>query len=912
MIRNGAAAGAVVELAMDRPSPPPITQNADLRYLGRLLGDVIRAYGGQPLFDRIEAIRAASVERHRSGMRDAPSDTGLRSLTLDDSLAFVRGFMLLSMLANLAEDRQGGPNQSAGGDLALALGQLQAQGVGPEAVLALLDRAMVMPVLTAHPTEVMRKSMIDHRNRIAALMRLRDSGATVTRQGDLVEQALLQQIALLWQTRPLRYQRIAVSDEVTIALSWMREVLLPVLPRLYAQWDRLLPGRTPGFLRLGSWIGGDRDGNPNVTARSLGDAVRRASRVVLARHLTDLDGLAAELSVSTTLATVSPEVQSLADASGIDAPSRRDEPYRRALRCIHDRLAHTYAALVGEAWTPAPAPHLAPYPDPAALQADLATLAASLAESGGGILVRGGTLGRLIRSVETCGFHLATVDLRQNSAVHEQVVAELLARAGVTDRYVALAEDERVALLRGELAQPRLLSTPYAEYSELSRSELDILQTTRVLRQRHGRDTITTYIISKCESLSDLLEVLVLMKEAGLCRPGADGQAGSAELMVVPLFETIADLQRAPAIMAAWLSLPDRPRWSGGADVQEVMVGYSDSNKDGGYLGSVWNLHQASTALAQVFADHRTTLQLFHGRGGSVGRGGGPAFAAIRAQPAGTVRGRIRITEQGEMIAAKYGTRQHAATHLEAMAAATVLASLEPPALGSRERDHYAATLERLSGASFAAYRALVYETPGFAAFFREFTPLREIAQLKIGSRPAARTTSGRIEDLRAIPWVFSWAQSRVMLPGWYGTGQALGAVADLPVLRDMHAAWPFFRTTLDNLEMVLAKSDLQIARRYLALVGDRSTGERLFNRIETAWWQTHDALLAISGQSRLLERNPQLDASIRLRLPYIEPLNLLQVDLIQRHRAGEQDSRIEEGLLLSINAIATALRNSG
>jgi phosphoenolpyruvate carboxylase len=892
--------------------PPPITQNADLRYLGKLLGDVIRAYGGEALFERIEGIRASSVERHRSGGDDAALGRGLEALSLDDSLAFVRGFMLFSMLANLAEDRQGGASEAGDDDLARALRTLQAQGVDASQAQALLSRALVMPVLTAHPTEVMRKSMIDHRNRIAALMRLRDGGATVTRQGDLIEQALLQQIALLWQTRPLRHERIRVADEVTIALSWLREIFLPVLPRLYGHWDRLLPQRTPGFLRLGSWIGGDRDGNPNVTAQSLRDALQRAAQVVLTRYLRELDGLAAELSVSTHLAEVTPGVAALAAASGDEHPARRDEPYRRALTHVQARLAATYTTLAGEAWTARRLPAASAYPDAAALRTDLLTLDDSLGRSGAGLLVQGGTLGRLIRSVEIFGFHLATVDLRQNSAVHERVVDELLRSAGVAADYAALPEPRRVALLQQALADPRLLSSPYARYSELAQGELAILHATRELRQRYGGQAITTYIISKCESLSDLLEVLLLLKEAGLCQPAAAGQDATTDLMVVPLFETIGDLQRAPQIMTDWLGLPGRPRRRQEPDVQEVMVGYSDSNKDGGYLTSVWNLHEASLALAQVFATQDTTLQLFHGRGGSVGRGGGPAFAAIRAQPPGTVQGRIRITEQGEMIAAKYGTREHAAANLEAMASATVLASLEPPAVVAADQQRYAATMGQLSAQAFAAYRSLVYETPGFAAFFRDFTPLREIAQLKIGSRPAARTASGSIEDLRAIPWVFSWAQARVMLPGWYGVGHALRQAGDLPLLQDMYAAWPFFRTTLDNLEMVLAKSDLQIARRYLALVPDANAGERIFNRIATDWHETRDLLLAVTGQSRLLERNPQLDTSIRLRLPYIEPLNLLQVDLIQRHRAGETDPRIEEGILLSINAVATALRNSG
>ncbi|MEO5971901.1 MAG: phosphoenolpyruvate carboxylase, partial [Sphingomicrobium sp.] len=402
-------------------------------------------------------------------------------------------------------------------------------------------------------------------------------------------------------------------------------------------------------------------------------------------------------------------------------------------------------------------------------------------------------------------------------------------------------------------------------------------------------------------------EVNILLKEAGLWRTGSPP---TSSVMAVPLFETIGDLQNASGIMLEWLALPEIAATTAARRYQEVMVGYSDSNKDGGYLTSVWSLHQSSQLLAEVFGEAGVPMQLFHGRGGAVGRGGGSSFAAIRAQAAGTVQGRIRITEQGEVIAAKYGTVENARANLEAMASATLLASLEPRALANRPR--FSNSLGDMSAAAFAAYRALVYETESFRTFFRQMTPIAEIAQLKIGSRPASRTSSDRIEDLRAIPWVFSWAQARVMLPGWYGTGDGLAACQDLELLQEMYAAWPFFRTTLDNLEMVLAKSDMAIAARYAALVEDRSLGDAIFGRIRDGWHRTRDRLLEISGQSRLLEYNPSLDASIRLRLPYIEPLNLLQIELIKRHRSGETDPRISEGIQLSINAIATALRNSG
>jgi phosphoenolpyruvate carboxylase len=822
-------------------------------------------------------------------------------------VAFVRSFMLFSMLANLAEDRQGMAAEKDS-TLASALDFLQAQGVKLGDAAELLDRALITPVLTAHPTEVMRKSMLDHRNRIAALMAQQDSGLRETNTGEVIEEAIAAQIAFLWQTRALRHERLYVADEVDTALTYLRDIFLPVMPALYARWERLLGKRPRSFLRLGSWIGGDRDGNPHVTADSLRLALGRASQALLADYLGQLNALGAELSLSSELAAVSEPLNELAQRSGDLNAQRGDEPYRRAITGMYARLAATYQILTGRV-PPRPATVEAlAYPDAMSFRADLQVLEDSLKSESRVRPNGGGSLARLNRAVETFGFHLATLDLRQNADVHARVVAELLKVAGVSTDYQALAEPARVALLRRELASERLLASPFASYSPETMSELSIVRAAAEAHQRYGAECIRFYVISKCESVSDLLEVNILLKEAGLYR--GHGTA-SAEIMAVPLFETIADLEESAKVMQAWLEIPETAAITQAFGFQEVMVGYSDSNKDGGYLTSVWSLHQATRTLAEVFEKHSVPMQVFHGRGGAVGRGGGSSFAAIRAQPHGTVRGRIRITEQGEIIAAKYGTRESAATNLDSIAAATLLASMENASLSGDSGRRFAAAMEDLSAEAFRAYRGLVYETEGFAAFFRQMTPLLEISELKIGSRPASRTNSQRIEDLRAIPWVFSWAQARVMLPGWYGVGQALRS-ADTGLLREMLEAWPFFRATVDNLEMVLSKSDMSIAARYLTLVEDQALGGALFGRIRDMWLATQECLLTLTGQSRLLEKHPVLDASIRLRLPYIEPLNLLQVELLRRHRAGESDPRVREGIQLSINAIATALRNSG
>ena len=892
---------------MSQP-PPSIAQNADIRFLGKILGDVIRVQGGEALFQRIEAIRAASVDRYRGIARPRALAADWEMLSLDETVAFVRSFMLFSMLANLAEDRQGSMAE-AQSTLDSALKFLGAQGIGPREATGLLSRAWIAPVLTAHPTEVMRKSVLDHRNRIAALMRDRDMGRSETAEGELLEQAIARQIGLLWQTRALRRERLYVADEVDSALAYLRDIFLPVVPLLYARWERLLGERPASFLRPGSWIGGDRDGNPHVTADSLRLALARASQALLTSYLDQLNALGAELSISSELAAVSEPVAALALRSGDNNPARADEPYRRAITGIYARLAATYRVLLGTAPARPASVAADAYPDAPALRADLVLLAESL-QSANKIGVNiGGSLARLIRAVETFGFHLATLDLRQNSDVHARVVGELLRIAGVTPDYASLDEAGRVALLRQELATERLLASPYASYSAETLSELSIVRAAAEAHQRYGPGCITNYIVSKCDSVSDLLEVNILLKEVGLYRPRGSPRAS---IMAVPLFETIADLERASEVMTKWLALPEVAQATSAQGYQEVMVGYSDSNKDGGYLTSVWSLYQATQSLAEVFARNQVPMQIFHGRGGAVGRGGGSSFAAIRAQPYGTVQGRIRITEQGEIIAAKYGTRESAAANLEAIAAATLLASLERPTLSAASRTRYSAAMEQISREAFRAYRALVYESEGFTSFFRQMTPLLEISELKIGSRPASRTNSTRIEDLRAIPWVFSWAQARVMLPGWYGVGQALTSLGDITLLREMLEARPFFRSTMDNLEMVLSKSDMSIAARYATLVQDRALAERTFNRIREAWLVTQEQLLLITGQTRLLEKHPGLEASIRLRLPYIEPLNELQVELLKRHRTGEKDSRVREGIQLSINAIATALRNSG
>uniref|UniRef100_UPI003F72F603 phosphoenolpyruvate carboxylase n=1 Tax=Polymorphobacter sp. TaxID=1909290 RepID=UPI003F72F603 len=771
-------------------------------------------------------------------------------------------------------------------------------------VIELLRGALIAPVLTAHPTEVRRKSTIDRETVIATLM-----GACTDGRCDAgTEAELIRQITILWQTRPLRTVKPVVSDEINSALSYLQSSFLAVLPRLLARWEAQTGTALPPFVRPGSWIGGDRDGNPNVNAGTLQEALAAQAAVAIGHQLAEINALGSELSMSSAYVAVSPALRALADASGDTVTARDDEPYRRALIGIYARTAASYRVLAGRPPPLQPLVQARPYARAEDLLADLRIVAASLHDHGGAAMV-GSRFEALIRTVEIFGFHLATLDLRQNADVHCRVVAELLSTAGVPGDYAAMGDAARTALLGDELASPRLLFNPHAAYSDETLSEMAILRAAADAHARFGPEVIRAYIVSKTSGVSNLLEVYVLLKEVGLYIPGDPPRC---RIMAVPLFETIEDLEAAPRIMATFLDRPKAAALASARGYQEVMIGYSDSNKDGGYLTSNWSLHEGALALSEVFAARGLQMQLFHGRGGAVGRGGGSAFDAIRAQPQGTVMGRIRITEQGEVIASKYGTPALAEASLETMVAATLLASLEPARLSADEFTRFRAAMQEISAAAGRHYRDLVYGTKDFNRFFRAATPITEIAELKIGSRPSSRTTSDRIEDLRAIPWVFSWAQARIMLPGWYGAGAALAGFADRGLLAEMVEAWPFLAATLSNLEMVLAKSDMDIARRYAGLVPDEALRTHVFNRIEGGWHETHDQLLALTGQSVLLERLPVLARSVTHRLPYIDPLNELQIDLIRRRRAGEDDPRIAEGIHLTINGIAAGLRNSG
>jgi phosphoenolpyruvate carboxylase len=783
-----------------------------------------------------------------------------------------------------------------------------------------LRGALVSPVITAHPTETRRRTVFDTQHRITELMRLRLHGHSSTADGRDIETELRRHILTLWQTALVRLARLKISDEIETGLRYYQAAFFEVIPKVNAEVRTALETLFPGagllaepILRPGSWIGGDRDGNPNVDADIVRLATGRAAYVAIAHYFTELAALEQELSMSARLVRVSPAVTALAERCA--EPARADEPYRRALRVIHARLTATARDILDQQPEEVLDLGLDPYVTPAELLADLDAIDASLRANGSAVLADD-RLSRLREAVRVFGFHLSGLDMRQNSEVHEEVVAELLAWAGVHPDYTSLPEDERVALLAAEIATRRPLIGPGAELSELARKELGIVAAAARAVKVLGPQAVPNYIISMCQSVSDMLEAAVLLKEAGLL--DVSGEHPYAPVGIVPLFETIDDLQRGARILEAALELPVyRAMVSARDDHQEVMLGYSDSNKDGGYLAANWALYRAELDLVESARKTGIRLRLFHGRGGTVGRGGGPSYDAILAQPPGAVNGSLRITEQGEVIAAKYAEPRIAHRNLETLLAATLESTLlDVEGLGEAAEPAYE-VLDDLAARAQRAYAELVHQTPGFVDYFKASTPVSEIGALNIGSRPTSRKPTTAISDLRAIPWVLAWSQSRVMLPGWYGTGTAFeefvaGGDGRLEVLQDLYERWPFFRTVLSNMAQVLAKADMGLAARYSELVEDEALRARVFDKIVDEYARTIRMHRLITGQDDLLADNPALARSVFNRFPYLEPLNHLQVELLRRHRAGDTDELVQRGILLTMSGLATALRNSG
>ena len=927
----------VAKAARDDDTSAPGLEDAqlrnDIRRLGRILGDTVRDQEGAEVFNLVERIRQTSIRFHRDDDHDARRELDgiLSGMSVSDTVRIVRAFSYFSHLANIAEDQnhirqsrvQNLDGLPSAATLPDTLARAQAAGIGVDDLRRFFDEALVSPVLTAHPTEVRRKSTIDREMEIAALLDRAERTRLTADETRESEEQLRREVLTLWQTNLLRRTKLTVLDEVANGLSFYDYTFLREVPRLHCALEDRLAGKVAAndtatdqelasFLRIGSWIGGDRDGNPFVTADVLRDTLRMQSTRILRFYLNELHDLGAELSLAAQLVEVSDELKALAQQSPDASPHRRGEPYRLAITGIYARLAATAVQLDDIDVGRQPVGKAAAYDSAAQLRADLDVIHRSLIANNSAVIARG-RLRLLRRAVDCFGFYLASLDVRQNSAVHERTLTELFDAAAPQAHYGTATEDQRIALLAAELGMVRPLVSPFFDYGEETRGELAVLRAVADAHKLFGEKSVTQCIVSMTEGVSDLLEAAVLAKEAGLIDP-----TGVSRINVVPLFETINDLRHCATIMDRLLSLPGyRKLVDSRGGIQEVMLGYSDSNKDGGFVTSGWELYKAEISLIEVFRRHGVRLRLFHGRGGSVGRGGGPSYDAIIAQPGGAVNGQIRITEQGEIISSKYSNAEVGRRNLEILAAATLEASLLQPQQAAPRQD-YLDAMEELSALAFAAYRDLVYETEGFKEYFWESTVITEISTLNIGSRPASRKKTRQIEDLRAIPWVFSWAQCRLMLPGWYGFGAAVEAwIArhpdkGLPLLQELYREWPFFRTLLSNMDMVLSKSSIAIASRYAELVPDKTLRDTIFQRIRAEWQSSIDRLLQIMGQDRLLQGNPLLERSIRNRFPYLDPMNHMQVELLKAHRAQSPDEQVLRGIQLTINGISAGLRNSG
>ena len=912
----------------------------DVRLLGNALGDVLREQGGEALLQNVERIRALTKEARAQRGQDAAEaelDALFGGMPFGQALPVLKAFTTYFQLINLAEQKEivrvnrrrafkagDKPRPESVRD---AVQRLCESGVTADQMRALIGSLSIQLVFTAHPTEAKRRSVQEKLHRISDYLGRLEEPQTSRSDQERLELDITAEIEILWQTDEVRQRRLSVLDEARNILFYFGETLFQVTPRLYADLEKALaqwyPGETfdiPVFLEYGSWVGGDRDGNPTITLEHTAEVLRLHRDRVLSLYIPAVRILSDRLSQSRHYVGVSEALEdSLAqDAERLpqvaaEAAGRSPtEPYRRKCEFIWERLRRTEAGDEGG------------YGSAAEFIADLETIRTSLEQNGGHYTARR-ALAPLLFQARLFGFQLARLDIREHKDKYLGALAAVLRDQGT--EWAALTETEKVALLEQEIGGRRPLVPTKLEFDDETNTTLGLFRLVSDRMEALGPAAVGSLILSMASDVSDVLAVLLLAKEARLADL-QDGVDGWSRVDVVPLFETIEDLENAPDVIDTLLSNSLYRRnvsLRGGS--QEVMVGYSDSNKDGGYLTANWKLYAAQARLATVAKRHGVTLRLFHGRGGAVGRGGGPAGKAILAQPPGSVQGRLKITEQGEVIAARYFDQDIAYRNLEQIVHAVLMASAEQGAGAGETPPEWAQVMEEVSDTAFRAYRALVYDDPHFVRFFQEATPVGELAQLNIGSRPPKRTASDRIEDLRAIPWVFSWMQSRYTLPGWYGVGAALAGYADkspehLMRLREMYRRWPFFTTMLDNSQMSLAKADMDIAARYARLVGDQKMAQRIYQTIAAEFERSVAIICRITDQDALLDNQPVLQKSIRLRNPYVDPLSFLQVELLRRLRALPPEGDSEElkaqrrdlraAVLLSINGVAAGVKNTG
>lgn len=889
---------------MSTPAPEQVRE--DIRFLGRVLGRVIAQQEGEDVFELVESTRRMAFDIAHGDAKPEDLVAIFRDLDITKVNLVARAFSYFALIANLAEDLDD-ESVEAPVSLRKTFAKLKEEGVAPADAASVIRGAHVAPVLTAHPTETRRRTVFDTQTRIKNLLKEAHRG------GDMaaIEKEMYLRMTLLWQTALIRIARPTLEDEIDVGLRYYKLSLLDQVPALNRAirhamretFGQQLPDSP--VVRPGSWIGGDHDGNPFVNEHTLTYATRKAAATVLQYYADELGELERELSLSDRYSSSSKELGALADAAHNDEKSRVDEPYRRAIFGIRKKVL---ARLEGEASPSA-------YASPEELKRDLDVIDRSLRQFNDDIIADD-RLARLRSAVTTFGFHLSTLDMRQNSESFENVLSEIFAAATITPDYRVLGEDEKVALLVRELQTNRPLLFPGAEkeFSEETAKELGIFRAAARAVRDFGPKSVSHCIISMTGTVSDILEPMVLLKEVGL-----------SEVDVVPLFETIEDLKAGAGILEKLWQVPVyREHLRSRGDIQEVMLGYSDSNKDGGYLQANWALYDAELALVELCARHGVELRLAHGRGGAVGRGGGPTYDAILAQPKGAVSGSVRITEQGEVISAKYGAPETARRHLEAFVSGALEASLlDTEPIADPERAYE--IMRELADLSGTAYRQLV-DDPGFITYFTQSTPLHEIGELNLGSRPTSRKQTTAITDLRAIPWVLSWSQSRTNIPGWFGVGSAVTAWVKQSAggevsgseekrweeLRELYRTWPFFRSVFANMAQVMAKAEMQLARLYANLVDDKEIADRIYGLISEEFERTREGYLKVTGNAELVSENQRQARSLKRRYPYLLPLNAIQLELLRRYRNGDDQFLVSKTIQVTMNGLATALRNAG
>lgn len=877
--------------------------------LTELLEDITKNMLAPETFEKIIQLKELSTQEDYQGLNRL-----VTSLSNDEMVYISRYFSILPLLINISEDvdlayeinHQNNIDQDYLGKLSTTI-KLVAE---KENAVEILEHLNVVPVLTAHPTQVQRKSMLDLTNHIHSLLRkYRDVKLGLINK-DKWYNDLRRYIEIIMQTDMIREKKLKVTNEITNAMEYYNSSFLKAVPHLTMEYKRLAQAHGLNLkqakpITMGMWIGGDRDGNPFVTAETLKQSALTQCEVIMNYYDKKIYQLYREFSLSTSIVNVSKQVREMARQSKDNSIYREKELYRRALFDIQSKIQATKTYLIEDEEVGTR------YETANDFYKDLIAIRDSLLENKGESLISGDFV-ELLQAVEIFGFYLASIDMRQDSSVYEACVAELLKSAGIHSRYSELSEEGKCELLLKELEEdPRILSATHAENSELLAKELAIFKTARVLKDKLGDDVIRQTIISHATSLSDMLELAILLKEVGLV------DTERARVQIVPLFETIEDLDHSEETMRKYLSLSLAKKWIDSRNnYQEIMLGYSDSNKDGGYLSSCWTLYKAQQQLTAIGDEFGVKVTFFHGRGGTVGRGGGPTYEAITSQPLKSIKDRIRLTEQGEVIGNKYGNKDAAYYNLEMLVSAAINRMITQKKSDTNTPNRYEAIMDQVVDRSYDIYRDLVFGNEHFYDYFFESSPIKAISSFNIGSRPAARKTITEIGGLRAIPWVFSWSQSRVMFPGWYGVGSSFKEFINknpenIAILRDMYQNWPFFQSLLSNVDMVLSKSNMNIAFEYAKLCEDEQV-KAIYETILNEWQVTKNVILAIEGHDELLADNPYLKASLDYRMPYFNILNYIQLELIKRQRRGELSSDQERLIHITINGIATGLRNSG